>query len=148
MRFVHKGCGFPLRESTSFFVFLNTSELFQCGSLAECGHTFCQSCLYNWFYTLSPRPRIPEHILAQHYHAIREAIRLMQEQDKRKHRRFFSCPTCRAVIRTKPLKVLLLQDIVASVIKMHGEFAERGHSNLSNLKDGDAGCIWDTYFKD
>lgn len=106
--------------------------------LVECGHTFCQFCICNWFNTsFRFKPQTPQQLFSQHGTTVREAQLLIQEHRSRKSERVYSCPTCRAVVKARPVEVFLLKDIVGRIAEMRGEKAP---------KEVNTKGVWDKYF--
>ncbi|KAJ7039193.1 hypothetical protein C8F04DRAFT_1087465 [Mycena alexandri] len=98
--------------------------------LSGCGHTFCMKCLVEWFSTclaqhMTAHPawrppngqplyhRLDPRIRAHPYIAAMAAHQGPQPE--------FSCPTCRAVVTTKPMEDYSLKAIIHAVATSAGE---------------------------
>ncbi|OBZ78286.1 hypothetical protein A0H81_02208 [Grifola frondosa] len=114
----------------------------------NCGHVFCQSCLEKWFDTMHMQHMMtypdydPQAMISPNYRYaledpqtpedVRRMIRLeltvMQESQPR-----YTCPNCRIVIRSKPIEVFTLRDMVHSVA---GAIAKEYERKLGFEQDG------------
>lgn len=129
-------------------------------SLVECGHTFCQSCLRDWFDTTYTKhiqqypqfltgPQIPIHLIAlQHHHPqaiaqirqIQEAHRLTTPKPE------YTCPACRAPVKAKPVELFAFKEVVHKVAKAAGEDVPNAPAQ-SRAARADIGGVWDGFFK-
>ncbi|TDL22633.1 hypothetical protein BD410DRAFT_788458 [Rickenella mellea] len=113
-------------------------------TLTECGHSFCASCLLDWFNTalaqhMQQHPNyvaeivVPPHLLAMRHHpGVNEQIRqwvairraaMPQPQ--------YTCPSCRVQARAKPVEVYKLKEIVRTVATLNGEGSPRRQGRLN-----------------
>ena len=103
-----------------------------------CGHTFCQTCLQDWFGTtqaqhLANYPQDPglAAALNQLYHALRSPLlpparrHAMQMQvahlEAQRPRPKYTCPTCRAQCTSRPTEVFAIKAVVERIAKAQGE---------------------------
>ena len=96
----HHTCASPLRSSHSSSGKLIMPLL--C-SLTNCGHTFCQGCLIDWFGT----------ILRQHH------------QNGARGPPGYTCPSCRHAVRTPPVQNFSLKRIARIAAESRGESSPR-----------------------
>jgi hypothetical protein len=105
--------------------------------LPECGHTFCQSCLQDWFgttlaqfMTTHPHYNINasnlygpqlQYLMAQNaymLHTPQGAAMLAQFQQPAPQ---YTCPTCREVVKNRPVEDFALKALVRTVATAAGE---------------------------
>lgn len=68
----------------------------------------------------------------------------MQEYDRKKSNRKYSCPICREVIKVRPVEILTLKDIVWKFANLRGENVPDAQADPRAGNDRD--CIWAMYF--
>ncbi|TFK74610.1 hypothetical protein BDN72DRAFT_668762 [Pluteus cervinus] len=107
--------------------------------LPGCGHTFCQSCLADWFNTthrqfVAARPEVNlnddtfqtlgpifQIIQSGHHHMLAhpryQQLIQAQENDKPK----YTCPTCRETVRARPVENFAMKAVVRTVMAASSE---------------------------
>ena len=132
-------------------------------SLPECGHVFCITCLKDWFSTVLTQhekdypdfalnPPFPDHI--------RElSVQVRSQPDLRTQldlkvaqyrvtlsipQPVYTCPTCRVVMRNKPVEVFALKSVVGTISNAMGETSPK-KKPVKGKKMASAGP-WDGFF--
>src|SRR5260221_7657965 len=98
-------CGHLICASTSgaHHLRLSNSALIPYRSLANCGHTFCQDCLTDWFNTTLGRHR----------------------QTSARGLSPYTCPSCRIPVRMPPVQNFSIKRIVRLAAESRGESSPR-----------------------
>ena len=99
-------------------------------SLSGCGHTFCQSCLSDWFSTahvqhLAAHPGYPAHpppVDADTYARLPAHIRAYIPQQPGPK---YTCPACRQAVHRRPTESFALKNVVRVVAAARGEHSPR-----------------------
>ncbi|KAK1225262.1 hypothetical protein PQX77_007788 [Marasmius sp. AFHP31] len=130
--------------------------------LPDCGHVFCQSCLQDWFSTT-----LAQHMTTYpHYNVnqrlprfIEEATNLYPQHAAELLQRYaglippkpgYTCPTCRASVKSRPIEDYSLKAVVRTVAKAAREDSpkqprpqiNRGRRRGGPVNDGP----WDGFF--
>lgn len=104
-------------------------------SLPDCGHSFCQLCLQNWFDVIQAKflathrntPRTNHafmellHSLMQHPNlATRPYVQTMIAKHMPPHP-VYTCPACRQQVRTRPTEAFAFKALVSTIATATGE---------------------------
>lgn len=133
-------------------------KMFHPATIRECGHTFCESCLHDWFnstymqhVTLHPEflegPQIPmEYFRNQHLPQFAQAIRgFYTEWRRHVPQPMYTCPTCRTLVKDKPIEVFFVKDVVRKVAQAMDNGKLDGGRSPKRLNRG-MGSIWEGFF--
>ncbi|CCM06210.1 uncharacterized protein FIBRA_08454 [Fibroporia radiculosa] len=128
-----------------------------------CGHSFCQTCLQDWFNTtlaqhMTSHPDYNQPALAPYRTALQnpglpQQTRLqiqmhITQLESRQPRPQYTCPTCRSLVKTKPVEVYALKHLVRTIAGSMGETSpkkpasSRGRTASARPDDG----LWDGFF--
>ncbi|KAJ3922259.1 hypothetical protein F5877DRAFT_34199 [Lentinula edodes] len=118
--------------------------------ILECGHTYCQSCLQDWFSTTLAQHMAahPNYNINQHQHpygadmyaaypgfAQHHYMHLLGAATPQPH---YTCPICRKQVRNPPVEDFNLKKIVRAVASVQGESSPRKGEAGSSRRKGKA----------
>lgn len=136
-------------------------------SLPDCGHTFCQQCLQDWFsttlsqhksnhpqYNIAQQPQVPYYLSNLTGHIPFTAAQRTQLANifpPPIPHPTYTCPKCRVTVGSKPIESFALKSLVNAVAKLQGEKSptksstskSRGRKGAQTRKDGP----WDQFFR-
>ena len=131
-------------------------------SLPDCGHSFCQTCLQDWFSTthaqfMAAHPQHPNvnhtfieilrqigqnpHIVALPYVQTLIASQMPPRPD-------YTCPTCRAPVSSRPTEAFAQKALVRTIAAAAGEaIPKAARGIIKKGKDTGSGSNpWDGFF--
>ncbi|KZS99752.1 uncharacterized protein LAESUDRAFT_765218 [Laetiporus sulphureus 93-53] len=131
-------------------------------STLACGHTFCQNCLQGWFGSqlaqyMSTHPHHNMPNLEAYRIALRDPFlsaqqRIELESQLRiailQHHPDYTCPSCRAVVKERPIEVYAIKSVVRSAAGAAGEtsLTKYAPSNARNHGGHRLDNPWDGFF--
>ncbi|KAL0072785.1 hypothetical protein AAF712_000548 [Marasmius tenuissimus] len=129
--------------------------------LPDCGHVFCQSCLQDWFSTT-----LAQHMTTYPHYDVNQRLPRFIEENINLHPHYtaelqryaglippkpqYTCPTCRAPVKSRPIEDYSLKAVVRTVAKAAREDSpkqprpqtNRGRRRGGPVNDGP----WDGFF--
>ncbi len=144
--------------------FVLPTECILCHSLPDCGHTFCQNCLQDWFSStqaqfmtshpgydpnqlISDQKTLGLYKLAQALMHNPQAANSMQisalvTQLLPLHPQY-TCPTCREPVKSRPTEAFALKALVRTVSSTMGESSPKRSKQSGKAPDE---SVWDGFF--
>jgi len=139
-----------------------TCKLWRPFILPECGHTFCQSCLEDWFNSTLAQYKvthpqyntnanannhalsIPGHIrelLDRLSFPVQYQLQIQQPAPQ------YTCPICREQVKNKPIEDFALKSLVTTIAAAVGESTPTKLGGKAKLGAGRRDGTWDAFFR-